>query len=1616
MSSDQKQKRITPAIRGRVAVGAVAASLAVAVAVPALGVANGSGIEFDVVGAADVDGKTYVADRESYVARVTVPADLAFNADKSIVFAEGVEGEDVDVWEDKTPEDAEEGDPKVYETMISRAEVMAGAEASVIVSKDGSERPSEVISLPAAQIDSGKPAISIKMSEACAGQVAVEGEPAGKVDYYAVKGLKAEVTVEDVTFDASATKVNGQVLAGDQWVSDGDKHTATVDCSDIDDLEVSSSDKVGNASSAEYGSMGSTVDADGAVVDGDSFSVDASVPQTTIELNGDSSHGYFNTSTVDVKITVSACDNYTGSQIKVNGVVQDDWRRTDLEDGSHVYEKTLFDEGSYEIAVINNKTWGTVPGVNPERELVIDRTDPEVSVSWSEDEPSHNKYYRFARTAIVTVTDTNFDAEASKIDALGAAVGEWQTDASDPSKHTATVMFFWDGIRNLKVSASDLAGNATTPYDSGEFIVDRTAPRIQVQWDNNSVENDKYYGGVRTATITVTEANYDQSLVKIEGGAVEWDADDPKKATVAFEEDGAYELKVSASDLAGNAADPYDSGEFVMDSTAPVVDVTWDNVAAKGSKDGKAYYDAARTATITIDEENYDQKLVSVDAPGASSIAWDADDPKKCVVTFEADGEYRLQIDAADLAGNDAARIDSGTFVVDAVAPQATVTYDLNEPVNEKYFSAERTATIEVVEANFDGDLVSIAANGDEGSYEVSEWAHDGERHTATVKFKNSDKAFALKIAGADLAQHAIEFGKDKDGKVATSYASGEFYVDTVSPAVQVTRDKTPTNSYSGVDYYNEAVTITVQVTDDHFDTARSTINAKGAQSESGWEQSADDPHVWTKTAVFTEGTDRSISVDVRDLAGSMPDPATPGLAYGPFIVDMTAPEVASASVSTTPVNNYSTSYYFYNRAASASIELSDNISLEAISIADAGDGYYGQDVLVSADAIIGSATATATLTFADGHEFDRDVVVRTSDLAKNERYWSISPTGTIRVLTEREVENLSVFNPDKVYPEGLLKDTVAPRLSLSGVEEGQYYNTPQTVSLTVDELNYPYLQSYEPDQAVFTVAKHAGDAGRAQSSWARSVSYLGISAREGLSFTDDHGASYTYDQFGMSETFVEDGHYVIDAQVTDPSKNQGTAYLAEFTIDQTAPTVQIDFDNNDVRNGKYYKASRTATVTVTEHNFDASLINIETTGSVSGWSDNGDVHTATVTFAVDGVHNLAVSGKDKANNEMVPYKADEFVVDLTAPTVTITGVEDSHAYKDEVMPIISFADEANFDPAGTTYTLAGTKNGEVSYDASVFEDALGSTVCYSDFASESAVDDIYTLTAHLTDLAGNEADAALTFSVNRFGSTFRVIDADTYKQNNGYLTQSRGVMVEEINVSGVASEEHGVSVTQGVNTRELARTEAASASGFAIDEGTSEAEDSNGWAVYIYNIPAGNFSTDGRYHVSVHSNDLAENINTSSDYFDRDAGGESAAEVDFILDTTDPVITNLSIHDGDVIESNVYVGSFKVVENIGVSDVKVFVDGKEEQSKGDVYGNYNFSVDQASFTDREIRVVATDLAGRTGEAEAKGFHVTTDILELHLVWVIGGVAAAAAALGGIIFVLVKRKKEESEQ
>ena len=66
--------------------------------------------------------------------------------------------------------------------------------------------------------------------------------------------------------------------------------------------------------------------------------------------------------------------------------------------------------------------------------------------------------------------------------------------------------------------------------------------------------------------------------------------------------------------------------------------------------------------------------------------------------------------------------------------------------------------------------------------------------------------------------------------------------------------------------------------------------------------------------------------------------------------------------------------------------------------------------------------------------------------------------------------------------------------------------------------------------------------------------------------------------------------HNYNDIRVVVNAKDNGNTNTRNYTfgIDVTAPTIEVEYDNNDAQNGRYFKADRVATVTVTERNFSS--------------------------------------------------------------------------------------------------------------------------------------------------------------------------------------------------------------------------------------------------------------------------------------------------------------------------------------------------------------------------------------------------------------------------------------------
>ncbi len=417
---------------------------------------------------------------------------------------------------------------------------------------------------------------------------------------------------------------------------------------------------------------------------------------------------------------------------------------------------------------------------------------------------------------------------------------------------------------------------------------------------------------------------------------------------------------------------------------------------------------------------------------------------------------------------------------------------------------------------------------------------------------------------------------------------------------------------------------------------------------------------------------------------------------------------------------------------------------------------------------------------------------------------------------------------------------------------------------------------------------------------------------------------------------YTEDGDYTLEIYGTDAVGNQaavnyeGTA-PREFTIDKTTPVINVSFNNNDVRNGKYYNAARVATVTIDEHNFLADEVTIDQTASIqrgstgapspSGFGTSGDTHTATINYAADGNYTLTVSYTDMAGNEAEQVVVPEFTIDTTKPVVRFdeNTVTDNMATNDVIAPSVIF-DDTNFDANGINVTLTGARVDNHNHPFTRTVTQFGSVVTFSDFARVKESDDIYTAKATITDLAGNTAEATVRFSVNRFGSTFDFNDDEpTIDLVDSYYAQETGnVIIREVNVNKLTG--YTLTVNRDGSNITLVEGEDFRVISSSIAGGYQ----------YIYEIFPDVFTSEGTYSIIVQSVDEAGNTNTNSTV--RTDDGINDYPVVFAIDKTLPTVSidELDPEDRSNNNFNENTKTFRISvrDNNAMSRVVVTVDG----------------------------------------------------------------------------------------
>lgn len=569
--------------------------------------------------------------------------------------------------------------------------------------------------------------------------------------------------------------------------------------------------------------------------------------------------------------------------------------------------------------------------------------------------------------------------------------------------------------------------------------------------------------------------------------------------------------------------------------------------------------------------------------------------------------------------------------------------------------------------------------------------------------------------------------------------------------------------------------------------------------------------------------------------------------------------------------------------------------------------------------------------------------------------------------------------------------DKTAPVVAIfyDTTTENGYYNTNRVATVTVTD------QNFSP-QAIEYVITSTG-VQPVLSDWL----HTGGSGCDGTNHVKNC-------KWSCQAIFSEDADYTFGFNCVDKAGNASAPVEEQaFTIDQTLPVIQVVYDNNDSLNDYYFKESRIATITITEHNFNSSDVNLVISSSdgdihsPSAWRNSvSDAYVCEISYDVDGDYSFDISYTDLAGNEAETYAGDRFIIDLTAPELEIRGVDDRSANNGVVTPVVSYSDK-NYDAENVTIRIAGVNHGNVALENSITINESGQTIEFMDFSHTQDMDDLYTLSATVTDKAGNSVEDSILFSVNRFGSVYIFSDDTKAVLDRFYTNQGPKLTVTEINVDTLEHQE--ISYSRDGNIVVLNQ-----GTDYIVHESGSDYE----WKQYTYEIAGSNFDAEGVYVVTLQSIDRAAN-DTSNRLKEK--------SIEFTVDKSAPSVVLGGIEDGGSYAETSRNLTIDAVDNIYLESVDVYLNGElavnfDEDTLAEYHGQVNYEITEARAV-QSVYIVARDAAGNETQTDLISFLISSNAFirwfyNKPLFW--GSICGVIAVTGGIFYLTFWRRRSKN--
>lgn len=1162
-----------------------------------------------------------------------------------------------------------------------------------------------------------------------------------------------------------------------------------------------------------------------------------------------------------------------------------------------------------------------------------------------------------------------------------------------------------NGENNVRVILRDVAWNVS---EFSEILrVDNTAPSLEGTVNGSyNIKNDVIYAKDKLSiSLTADDKESGVSKVVLLKDGVEI----PVENSTVEISSNALSYKVRVEDRVGHIIeknlDEFLSEQgitkWVFDSVAPVIKTNFAKPVAESS--GEKLYNKDFLVNAVVEEDDETFESFELFDNGVSKGQLDKNTPH---YTIKEEGKHSVKLVARDKSGNES--VKDYSFTLDKTAPS-----NLNASVSTEVQNKDNGV--------FSKSPIAVTLGAKDNLVGVKGYWVNGVFQESNI-LSLTDGVYKIQVE--DLAGNKTE---EVALNTLTGWKSNNIYIDNVVPKISLKKH--------GGKWFNSEVSDEVVISD-NLGIASYEVEINGIKvvnnTLEGFKTSVKEL-VKSSSVKSLESGRYDVKIKVMDLSGNVQEISD----Y--YFIDNTKPVITNFEFITdgylegNTLNGANEYGFFFRDGAVVRVHVKDegaSSGLEKILV------KVGESAERSVEIKNGYAEVTIPRNFkgwVSARAFDRvgneSSVAKPSGVVTEDANFSISNNYLDLVLPEtpyRDANGNALYNLDisvgvvgrnrfaglrsvkvndteEVYDiRGISNEVLGSKLvrdsnlvtdvngvySVSGNSNGITLNgvlvdrvgnsksLSKVVSIDKDAPKVSISYSTSKENGVFNQTRVATISVEERNFSPEKVTISGKTGR--ISNWVNSGGTWTADMI-----FDSDGEYGFSVEVEDLAGNKSSVVQSEnFVIDKTAPVIEVSFDNNNSSNGKYYSSGRVATVRVSDKNFSPSLITVEG-GSVSGWTDSGDVHVASVVFNSDGVHNLKVSGSDLGGNVGNSFDSEEFVVDTTKPALSIKGVSNGVSYFKDFGFEVGYSD-TNLDSARTSVTLVGREKGNIDIGS------LDGLISYFNNSDKSDMDDLYTLKAFITDLAGNQVEETVVFSVNRGGSVFSFLNED---YNGKFLKEVGNIQIQETTVDEL--DEGTIQILLGDRVLSIPND---------LIKVTKKGGADSKW-VYSYEIDKSLFKEDGTYRIQLITKTKTGKENSSV-----------AQEYVFVVDKTPPKVLVGGVEKNGSYRDSERRVSINIDDLSGVEGLRFLVNGKEVKVYWDNGIAYVDLKESSNTQNIEIRV--TDKAGNEEVVVVDNVFINSSWLAqlVRTVWFKMGIVGLTAFIGWVFFLLFKRRKKREEE